>query len=329
MLRQLLVLIPLLQSMATVSATTCSDCSDEKRVEDAPICSINGKTYENRCLLNLDSCMNYGDLSIAFYHEGPCTGPAPAPVCDGICTRQYVPVCASNARTYSNKCVMELEACQTRWGLYVVSEGVCEHEATAEDVIGDGFDGDTVRTTTTCPDQCDDSEFAVVCGTDGKSYINECDLRLAACAKHFPLLAVWYDGTCTEQHADTPLYTDSDVSEYLEQNGRTFGLSQDIVAASNGDTLKGKKLDDNSGPAVSVGLIIGAFVGIVLLTLVVALCTTAIIWKQRKQTKKEQKCSKQRNEPSMYDKGYKGYCSTGDITDDQAKMPTGDIDVDV
>ncbi|KNC79232.1 hypothetical protein SARC_08367 [Sphaeroforma arctica JP610] len=300
--------------------------------ESEPICADSGVTYDNKCLLDRDADrLRSLGLSVAMHYEGPCTETL---VCNDMCMQDYAPVCASNLETYGSRCRMEAAACTSGGKLTILAERTCadylgggsiDEQLERLKQIGKRFDGDTVRTTTTCPEKCDDTIFAVVCGTDGRSYINECDLRMAACTKHFPRLAVWYDGICTEQDAGSPLYTDKDISEYISRNGDSFGSSQGVgtTVASNGSAPQGQALDDDSGSAVSVGLLIGVFIGLVMLTLVVAVCVTVVIKRQRKPAKGRPRKSKR---TSMYENG--GW-SAGDVTDDMGKMPTGDVDVGV
>ena len=46
-----------------------------------------------------------------------------------------------------------------------------------------------------CPEICEEI-YAPVCGTDGNTYDNECELQVEACSSHNDDLKVKHDGEC-------------------------------------------------------------------------------------------------------------------------------------
>jgi len=55
----------------------------------------------------------------------------PSCVCADVCIALYAPVCASDGKTYSNKCWMNVKACQNRVPLNVTYSGKCNTTAGA------------------------------------------------------------------------------------------------------------------------------------------------------------------------------------------------------
>ena len=54
---------------------------------------------------------------------------------------------------------------------------------------------------TECPKHCPEN-YKPVCGTDGKTYSNECKLKVEACYTHNHDLKVKHDGECKGTYAD-------------------------------------------------------------------------------------------------------------------------------
>ncbi|ETW00572.1 hypothetical protein H310_07153 [Aphanomyces invadans] len=94
------------------------------------------------------------------------------------CTRIYMPVCGSDGQTYGNECLLKWAKCNNPT-LELVSKGRCST---------------TRKLSEACPDACIEI-YQPVCGTDGKTYDNECVLRRQACHDNTKV-SVDFTGAC-------------------------------------------------------------------------------------------------------------------------------------
>ncbi|XP_054715534.1 agrin-like [Uloborus diversus] len=177
-----------------------SNCESVMR----PVCASDGQTYHNECELQRNACLK--QMNVAVLYSGPCghTGPCHnylcafgaicvlknnRPACDcPTCTEEFDPVCGTDGMSYTNECKMKKEGCEQRKDINIAYIGLCntcsrtecEYYAVCE------LDNSGVPKCV-CPEKCVKIE-AKVCGDDGVTYQNECELRVSACTKRMNIL---------------------------------------------------------------------------------------------------------------------------------------------
>ena len=168
----------------------------------APVCASDGKTYASECVMNAAACKNGIILTIT--KRGPCTinpceitrcshpghicvvvNRAAKCVCSQACPFIYAPVCASDGKTYPNRCVMNAASCKNNKTLTVVKNSECDanpcdwHQCShpAQKCVN-------INNTATCV--CDNAcpfIYDPICASDGTTYPNECRMIVAGCKK--------------------------------------------------------------------------------------------------------------------------------------------------
>ncbi|KAG5869289.1 hypothetical protein JTB14_028628 [Gonioctena quinquepunctata] len=211
------------------------------------VCGTDGRTYLNRCMLQVEICR----LGIALFHVGPCNNisahrencpkdcklaPQDGPVCgsDGnvykrilpnntplsgiLCWGNAKPACGSDGKVYATVCRIKSKNCGKH--VFKVPMAYCASQERTSYSLSEcelklsncGNNRRVVKVDlekcrgrlakcikTKCP-----KDFDPVCGTDARTYTNQCQLNLATCLKSVQFVHVV---NCTKLKEQEPCPT--------------------------------------------------------------------------------------------------------------------------
>jgi len=152
------------------------ECNEACTFDYTPVCGTDGQTYGNDCELASTACLKRSNVRMA--HQGECVRAVPE-VCNEACLLNWAPVCGSDGVTYGNSCELESTACTKRSSVKIAHQGECIPVLAVPEV---------------CNQACL-LNWAPVCGSDGVTYGNSCELESTACTKGASIVLA-HSGEC-------------------------------------------------------------------------------------------------------------------------------------
>ncbi|TRY66310.1 hypothetical protein DNTS_024309 [Danionella cerebrum] len=166
-------------------------------------CSSDGDTECEGLFERQSALQSCNDSSCAF--GGICrdNGSHIECLCQFQCPQMFDPVCGSDGDTYHSECFLRQAACELQTSITINSEGQCHDAESASgdtDVESSGLEPSTYSKCSSCRfgAECDEDSEGIwcvcnidcsgynlnpVCGSDGLSYSNPCQIREASCLK--------------------------------------------------------------------------------------------------------------------------------------------------
>ncbi|XP_076596612.1 agrin isoform X8 [Chaetodon auriga] len=206
------------------------ECPEACPQTSDPVCGSDGHSYGSPCEMRAMGCALQKTIHIQ--HKGPCDESCAncfyGAICDAQsgqcvcaleCVESHQPVCGSDGTTYNSECELHVRACTEQMDLRVVSQGECK---TCGGTVC-AWGARCVQNKCECP-QCSGEALSAVCGSDGTTYNNECELRMSSCMQK-RRIDVAKPGSCDEDCGSGG--SGSGVESCEQDRCRLFGGSWD------------------------------------------------------------------------------------------------------
>ncbi|XP_056240749.1 agrin isoform X2 [Seriola aureovittata] len=206
------------------------ECPEACPQTSDPVCGSDGHSYGSPCEMRAMGCAL--QKAIHIQHKGPCDeacancsfgaicdAQSGQCVCASECVETHQPVCGSDGTTYNSECELHVRACKEQMDLRVVSQGECKTCGSTVCAWG----ARCVQNECECP-QCFNEAYSPVCGSDGATYDNNCELLLSSCIRK-ARIDVAKLGSCDEDCGSGG--SGSGVESCEQDRCRTFGGSWD------------------------------------------------------------------------------------------------------
>ncbi|XP_038145818.1 agrin isoform X3 [Cyprinodon tularosa] len=180
------------------------ECTEACPQISDPVCGSDGQTYSSPCEMRAMGCTLQKQIRIQ--HKGPCdescTNCSFGAICDAQsgqcvcpseCVESHQPVCGSDGHTYGSECELNVRSCKEQMELRVVSQGECK---TCGSTVC-SWGARCVEKKCECP-QCSGEATSPVCGSNGITYDNECELHRSSCTQKMKI-DVAKPGSCEEE----------------------------------------------------------------------------------------------------------------------------------
>ncbi|XP_063065047.1 agrin isoform X2 [Engraulis encrasicolus] len=229
-----------------------TECVDTQQ----PVCGSDGTTYENECELNVKACTQQLHLTVVAQGECKTCGSVvcgwgarciqnkcECPECQ---SQPYKPVCGTDQNTYDNDCELRAASCKLQKKIEPLKPGICDEECgsgasgSGENgcepekcrLFGGSWDDDAEDDRCVCEFSCLSVPRSPVCGSDGKTYSSECELKKTKCEQQEPII-IQNQGPCTASTAPPELNAPQHCSETV------YGCCEDGKTTAQGVGLAG------------------------------------------------------------------------------------------